>query len=244
VGDDTGEGDDLYALPLEEFTAARNARAKELTKAGKRDEAAVVKALKKPSVSAWALNQVSRNHADEVDRFLDRVDELRAAQDRAMGGDASGLRHARTAHEEAQQEVADLATAELGQHGHGATTATRDRVLDTLRAAAVDDDARAVLRAGRLVEDLRATGLETLGDVPLLVEQPSPERTSPRDEAARRRAEELAAAADDAEAEAEELRQQAVRAERDARTLRERAEAAAATAKGARERSDKAAADL
>jgi hypothetical protein len=55
------EPDDLYALPLEEFTAARNELARSLKAAGDADEAARVKKLKKPPVSAWAVNQLARD---------------------------------------------------------------------------------------------------------------------------------------------------------------------------------------
>ena len=43
--------DELYQLPLEEFTPARNALAKEL---GDGD----IKKLEKPNVAAWAVNQL------------------------------------------------------------------------------------------------------------------------------------------------------------------------------------------
>jgi hypothetical protein len=52
--------DDLYALPPGEFTRARDERAKGLRKEGRRDEADEVKALRKPTVAAWALNQLAR----------------------------------------------------------------------------------------------------------------------------------------------------------------------------------------
>src|SRR5437773_10087717 len=48
------EVDRLYQLPLSEFTAARNALAKTL----KGDEAARVRALAKPTVVPWAVNQL------------------------------------------------------------------------------------------------------------------------------------------------------------------------------------------
>ena len=53
--------DGLYGLPQDEFTPARDARAKEL-KADK-DLAAAVKKLKKPSVAAWAVNLFVRREA-------------------------------------------------------------------------------------------------------------------------------------------------------------------------------------
>ena len=50
--------DELYGLPFDEFVPARNALTRELRKAGKRDEAAEVSALRKPSVAAWAVDQL------------------------------------------------------------------------------------------------------------------------------------------------------------------------------------------
>ena len=52
----------LYGLPLDEFTPARNAAAKELRDQGLKAEADAVKALAKPSVAAWAVNQLTRHH--------------------------------------------------------------------------------------------------------------------------------------------------------------------------------------
>ena len=52
--------DRLYGLPLEAFVGERDALAKELRAAGRRDEAAAVKALTKPTVAAWAVNQALR----------------------------------------------------------------------------------------------------------------------------------------------------------------------------------------
>ena len=51
---------ELYALVPEEFTAARNARAKEAKAAGDAELAAQVQALRKPTAGAWLLNQLVR----------------------------------------------------------------------------------------------------------------------------------------------------------------------------------------
>ena len=59
-----GIADDLYALPLGDFTPARDARAKELKGT---DLAAPVKALKKPSLAAWVVNLLVRRDAEQAD---------------------------------------------------------------------------------------------------------------------------------------------------------------------------------
>ncbi|HEX8206307.1 MAG TPA: hypothetical protein VF587_09635, partial [Solirubrobacteraceae bacterium] len=52
--------DALYCRPLDEFVPARAELAKALRADGRRDEAAAVAKLPKPSVAAWAVNQVVR----------------------------------------------------------------------------------------------------------------------------------------------------------------------------------------
>ena len=54
--------DELLALPPGQFTEARNAAAKRLTANGRREEAAEIKGLPRPSVALWALNRLAREH--------------------------------------------------------------------------------------------------------------------------------------------------------------------------------------
>src|SRR5215471_11104539 len=72
--------DRLYALPIEEFTQARNQAERELRKAGERDRADEVKALRKPTATAGAVNRLVRGHRAEVEAFLAAAARLRDAQ--------------------------------------------------------------------------------------------------------------------------------------------------------------------
>jgi len=72
--------DDLYRLPLSEFTGARNALAKTLTG----DEAKRVRALEKPTVVPWAVNQVYWRARSTYDRLMKSGEKLRAAQIAAL----------------------------------------------------------------------------------------------------------------------------------------------------------------
>ena len=63
----SGPADDLFALPLDAFVSARDARAKALAKDGHDLEAKRVAALKKPTVPAWALDQLARKHPRAVE---------------------------------------------------------------------------------------------------------------------------------------------------------------------------------
>ncbi|HKN37476.1 MAG TPA: hypothetical protein VJ456_00040 [Acidimicrobiia bacterium] len=153
----------LYGLPLEEFTPARDALAKELRAAGRKDEAAEVKALRKPSVAAWALNRVARDHPDAIERLRAAGADLREAQNEAMSGDAGRLRAAGRALAEAIDRVAALAADALRAAGRPVSAAQQEKIVATLRTAAVDDDAGEALTRGVLVDDLEPTGFSLLG---------------------------------------------------------------------------------
>src|SRR5438128_2091082 len=83
------ELDDLYGRPLDEFTKARNDLVARLRKAHQSDAAAQIKALKKPSVVAWAANTLARSHPDLVGELLAAGEGLRVVQQQALGGNES-----------------------------------------------------------------------------------------------------------------------------------------------------------
>jgi hypothetical protein len=155
--------EDLYGLPLEEFTRARDALAKELKAAGRRDEAAEVKSLRKPSLAAWALNRVAREHPDAIERLRAAGADLREAQDAAMSGEAGRLREAGRALAEEVDRVAAVAADGLRAAGRPVTSAQQEKLVATLRTAAVEDEAGDALARGVLVEELEATGFSLLG---------------------------------------------------------------------------------
>src|SRR5688500_20280489 len=85
--------DRLYGLPLGEFTQARDQLAAELRGSGNRDAAARVKKLRRPSVAAWAVNQLVRHHRSEVQGLLSVGGDARTGQREALsGGGAEGIR--------------------------------------------------------------------------------------------------------------------------------------------------------
>jgi hypothetical protein len=145
----------LYGLPLDEFTAARNAAAKEFRDRGLRDEADAVKALAKPSVAAWAVNQLTRRRHADLDEFLDASVVARDAQ---LGG-AADAREAVQRQRQALETLVRVAREELGGDASESVTS---RIRQTLEAAAVDDAAAAAVRAGRLDKELEPAGFGTL----------------------------------------------------------------------------------
>ena len=84
--------DRLYGLPREEFVGERDALAKELRADGRRDEAAAVKALAKPTVAAWAANQAVRSQKSAARELWKAGDQLSAAQDALLAGKGSGAK--------------------------------------------------------------------------------------------------------------------------------------------------------
>lgn len=168
--------EDLYGLPLEEFTPARDALAKELKAAGQKDAAAEVKRLRKPSLAAWALNRVARDDPEAVERLREAGADLRAAQEAVLSGDtpappglsgdAGRLRDAGRALAEEVDRVAALAGDVLQAAGRPVSAAQQEKVVSTLRTAAIDDEAGEVLARGVLVDELDATGFSLLGAGP------------------------------------------------------------------------------
>ena len=79
--------DELYALPLDQFTPERDARAKAAK--GDKDLVAALKALRKPSLAAWVVNLLVRRETEQVDQVLAIGAALREAQE-AMDGASCG----------------------------------------------------------------------------------------------------------------------------------------------------------
>ena len=76
----------LYGLPLDEFTRERNEAASRLRKEGDADGAAKLKQLEKPTVAAWAVNQLARSRPDDVQELIAAGERLRKAQEAAFRG--------------------------------------------------------------------------------------------------------------------------------------------------------------
>lgn len=147
--------DRLYAGPLEDFVRERAALAKARATAGDTAGAARVRALRKPVVSAWALNRVARDEPDAVRDLTVLGERLRTAQRRAIsGGDVEALRGAI---EERRRAVVSLvrAASRILETAGVSPASHRDDLTSTLEAAAANEEAAALLRSGRLVRPLR-----------------------------------------------------------------------------------------
>jgi hypothetical protein len=151
------EADRLYGLPLEQFTAERDAAAKALRKAGDREAAAVLAKLPKPTPAAWAANQVARTEPDVRDEFLAAGAALREAQEAALAGDAGELRDATRA-QRAAVDAFMAAAQPLQPGGRPLSRAMSDRLRTTLLAAAGNEELSDALADGRLALEAEAGG--------------------------------------------------------------------------------------
>ncbi|MFD0664274.1 hypothetical protein [Thermocatellispora tengchongensis] len=215
----------LYGLAPGDFTAERDAAARAAKEAGDAALAREIRTLRRPTVAAWAVNQASRRHPDELTELLELGAELRRvwqeqdvealAELTRRRGAASGrlLRLIRETAEAAGQALSGSAPAEIEQ---------------TLDAATVDEDAAEQVRRGRLVRPLSYAGFTPAPAAPA---GPRPKRPAqPRKKADDRQAREAAEreAREAAERAAREAERAAQEAERDHAEWRAELEAAVA----------------
>jgi hypothetical protein len=173
------DSDDLFGMPLDRFIPERAALARALRASSRRDEAAEIAGLRKPSIAAWAVNQLVRTQSRAVEALFEAGDVLRAAQADLLAGRGAG-RELRTAGERqraAVDRLVEVARGLAASHGEELSAAVLQRVADTLHAAALDEAAREQVRAGRLERELRHAGLG-LGEDAAAPPPPSPAKSA------------------------------------------------------------------
>jgi hypothetical protein len=210
---------ELYQTAPEGFVAARDALAKSLKAEGNADAAAAVKRRKRPSVAAWALNQLADRDPDGIGKLEEAGAALRGTMS-ARGADA--LREATTARRSIVTGLARV-VAEVLREAGGSPDAHRDDVASTLEAASVDEAVAELLRSGTLERTVSgAVGFGEIGGLRLVdapddqqeADAPTPEADGGQ-ELARLKKETAAAerAAEKAEAEIERLKTRVAKAE-------------------------------
>jgi hypothetical protein len=140
--------DELYGLPPDQFTAARDDAVRRASDAQTK---AALKTLRKPTVAAHLVNRIVRDRGDDVDALIALGDDLRAA----MGRDAADVRRLT---QERRDAIAALVPSDV-------PAAAQADVTATLEAATADPDLAAAVRSGRLVKPLRYAGFGALPDL-------------------------------------------------------------------------------
>ncbi|GAA3044360.1 hypothetical protein GCM10010464_05620 [Pseudonocardia yunnanensis] len=144
--------DELYALPRDEFTAARNAAAKRARQNGDKTLAEQIQALRRPSTAAWLANLLSREHPDEVRALVvDLGDGLRAAQDQLEG---EALRRLSQQRHEVVHGLVEQARALARSTGNPPSDAVTRELENTFTAAVNSSTAAEAVAGGRLTSAL------------------------------------------------------------------------------------------
>lgn len=153
------EIDALYKLPLSEFVTARNDLVKRVRPVDKA-AAARIKALSKPSVSAWAVNQVYWTQREAFRELSEAGEAVKNAQSDLVNGtgDATAVALATRKKREAQFALVRWAERLLFNGGHAAILATMRRIETTLDVIAGHGSERCDPPPGRLSQDLEPVG--------------------------------------------------------------------------------------
>ena len=171
--------DNLYRLPLEEFTKTRNALSKTLSG----DEKRVVASLPKPTLPMWAVNQLYWNDRATYKALIEAAEKLRAAHRAVLGGKKADLRKPDEVHRAALDRATAKATSMLEQAAGRVSEPARDTIRRALAALPNDE------QAGRLTREPEPVGFSLFAGVkprPAKASAPpKPERSST---AARRQA--------------------------------------------------------
>ena len=206
------EAERLYGLPLDEFTAARDARARELRRDGEREKAAKVAALRKPVLAAWLVNMLARDERGDIRELVAAAEGIKAGKE---GADA--------AFRQALERLTDAGRGLLAAEGRSAD-ATLQQVAGTLRAAAASDPE--LLASGTLTQPIEPSGFGAMAGA----SRPHARSRTAKAQAAkrvdRRAVERARKALAEARDEARALERTATSAEREARKARDAVEEA------------------
>ncbi len=214
--------DELYGLPPEEFTAARNDCAKQARADGDRPLADRINALRKPTTAAWLTNQLARDHADEVELLLDLGEELRDVL-ADIEGDA--LRELTRQRYQLVSALVQQARSLAVSRGRRVTEDVAQAVRTTLEATLSDPGSSAAVAGGRLTDALEVSGFSAGGVED--IGRPRPSTTAPQSNAGTV-----------ADLDAQRRRRERQQAERDVAAVEEMARRAAAASDRAAERID------
>jgi hypothetical protein len=197
MSDPPAEAAALFRVEPSTFVAERDALVQQLKAEERAEDAATVKALRKPTAVVWALNQLASRAPADLASLFDAGRALRAAQQAALTGKSGNdLVEAAAARRAAVTQLTASAIAVLDDAGHrGAAQA--DAIASALEVASIDPSAGAHLAAGTLQGMPAATGDLGFGDVPVIATVPggteAPAHGAPRADAARLRRERDAA---------------------------------------------------
>jgi hypothetical protein len=154
--------DALFQLTPPEFVTARNALATQLKKAGQNDVARRVKALPKPSTSAWTVNQLYWKHRAAFEKLLANGERFRQAQVSRLAGKGTDIHKLLNERREELSAMSRLAAQILQRSSGAAPSGVMRRITATLEALSAYGTLAGAPSAGRLVEDVDPPGFDAL----------------------------------------------------------------------------------
>ena len=152
--------DTLFKLPLTEFIGTRKKLAAQLKKDGNADEAERVKALAKPPISAWTVNQLYWTQREEFEELMATGQRFRKAQ---TSGKMVNMREALEGRRESLLRLSDFATEILRDAGHNPSLDTLRRITTTLEALSSYESLSGGATPGRLTQDIDPPGFDSFG---------------------------------------------------------------------------------
>ena len=153
--------DALFQLPLDEFTAARNELAKHTGDAA-------IKKLEKPSLAAWAVNQLYWRQRKLYDELIKTSGQVRTAYKQMLAGKSADVKAAEVFHNEAMRKAKDVIRKFIEAGGNSSSDGVMTPVTETLDALPTTDP------PGRLTKPLRRTGFEALQGVTIAARPSKP----------------------------------------------------------------------
>ena len=240
---------ELYAAPLKDWVARRNAIVERLRGAGREHDAKALARVPKPKATIWAINRTARSSPRSIQRLISAADALKAAQLRAPAKMAAAARDFR----DATEAIAHDAIAAMKEGGLNTSLDSHRRIANTLRGAATA--ARGSLLEGRLTDEIAPAGfdlfagtaprgrqrLRTVATKQATAPAASRERERPaREDLARRRAAQLEAEAGSRAWDAEQASDAVAKARTQLRELEAKARVASHNAARSRRLAERA----
>ena len=153
--------------PLPEFIEARNTLAARLKKSKRDEDATLVKSLPKPSLTAWAVNQLYWKHRDAYDRLITKSLNFQKLQSSRKPEKTADLRSSLEARRQALTELAELATDLLRDSGYNPSPDNMRRITANLEALSAYATLSGGPQEGRLTRDIDPPGFEALAALSL-----------------------------------------------------------------------------
>jgi hypothetical protein len=177
--------DELYGVAPEEFVATRKRLASEAKKAGDAGLAKRIGALRRPTLAAWAVNQLARSASTELGWLFDVGAHLRSAWE--SGTHMGGMDQRRS---EVVNHLVRTARSLAAKAGRPLREQALREVEETLHAATMDPEVAGEVGSGRLTQPRSHVGFGPVGGLAGQPPPPRPDEERQRVEEERRRGEE------------------------------------------------------